>query len=110
MPKKKLGVIQGTLELLVLKTLGGNAELHGFEILEWIRKTTDGQLDIEEGALYPALHRMQKRGWLESDWAISERGRRAKYYRLSRRGKAALRAEAERWSDYVHAVERLSSA
>ena len=110
MPKKKLGVIQGTLELLVLKTLGGSAEMHGFEILDWIRNNTDGQLEIEEGALYPALHRMQKRGWLDSDWAISERGRRAKYYRLSKRGKQALRSEANRWSEYVEAVEKLSNA
>ena len=110
MTGKKLGVIKGTLELVILKTLGAQTELHGFEILESINRATEGQLDIEEGALYPALHRMLQRGWLESDWAISEKGRRARYYRLSRDGRKALRDEAARWDRYVVAVERLGDA
>lgn len=102
-----LQVLKGTLELLVLKTLAGNDELHGFEILDWIERETGGALEIEEGALYPALHRMEKRGWLESVWGVSEKGRRAKYYRLSVDGRAAYERQTRTWSRYVDAVAAL---
>jgi transcriptional regulator len=109
MPKPPLAVLQGTLELLVLKTLAAGGEQHGFAILDFIRTATEERLVIEEGALYPALHRMEARGWLTSDWATSEKGRKAKYYRLTRAGHAALRREDERWSVYVDAVSRIAA-
>jgi transcriptional regulator len=103
-----LGPLPGTLELLVLKTLGAGSELHGFAILEWILKSTDDQLLVEDGALYHALHRMEARGWLTSDWGISEKGRKAKYYRLSAKGTKALAAEERRWTRYVEAVAKIT--
>jgi transcriptional regulator len=93
-----------------LDLLRGTLELHGFEILDRIRSGTDEALVVEEGALYPALHRMEKRGWLASTWGISDKGRRAKYYRLSRTGRAALERERASWSGYVEAVDRLARA
>ena len=103
-----LGPLPGTLELLVLKTLGGGSEMHGFAILEWILRSTEEEVLVEDGALYHALHRMQARGWLKSDWGVSEKGRRAKYYRLSAPGKKALAEEERRWSRYVEAVAKIA--
>jgi transcriptional regulator len=101
-------VVQGTLELLVLKALSAIGQAHGFGILDFIRKVTDEQLLIEEGALYPALHRMEERGWLASYWGVSEKGRRAKYYALTRSGEKALAREVSRWTAYVDAVARIA--
>jgi DNA-binding PadR family transcriptional regulator len=95
-----LGPLPGTLELLVLKTLGGGSEMHGFAILEWILRSTEEEVH--------ALHRMQARGWLKSDWGVSEKGRRAKYYRLSAEGKKALAEEERQWSRYVEAVAKIA--
>src|SRR5688572_10122530 len=108
--KGGLTVFQGTLELLVLRTLAAESPLHGFEILDWIRRTTDEELLVEDGALYPALRRMEKRGWLRSDWAISEKGRRARYYELTAAGRKALEKEGARWQRYVKAVAKLGEA
>ncbi|HZD03307.1 MAG TPA: PadR family transcriptional regulator [Longimicrobiales bacterium] len=108
MPDDSLDVLQGTLELLILQTLAGDREMHGFAILDWIRETTGEELVIEEGALYPALHRMERRGWLTADWGISDKGRRAKYYRLTASGREALAREGRRWDRYVEAVARLA--
>ncbi|MGE0158424.1 MAG: PadR family transcriptional regulator [Gemmatimonadales bacterium] len=108
--KGGLTVFQGTLELLVLRTLAARSPLHGFEILEWIRRTTDEELLVEDGALYPALRRMEARGWLRSDWAISEKGRRARYYELTAAGRKALEKEGARWLRYVQAVAKLGEA
>ena len=102
-----LGVVQGTLELLVLRTLQARAPLHGFAILDWIRETTDEVLIVEDGALYPALRRMEKRGWLQSAWGISEKGRRARYYELTVPGEKALAEQQARWEGYVKAVAQL---
>lgn len=109
MSAEPLSVIKGTLELLVLKSLARNQESHGFEILEWIEKTTDQALVIEEGALYPALHRMEKRGLLDSLWGVSDKGRRAKYYRLTEAGRTSLSAQEGSWERYVEAVARLGT-
>ncbi len=103
-----LGPLPGTLELLVLKTLGAGSEMHGFAILEWILRSTDDELLVEDGALYHALHRMEGRGWLRSDWGVSEKGRRARYYRLSAEGMKALAEEELRWTRYVDAVAKLT--
>ena len=103
-----LGVVPGTLELLVLRSVAAAAPLHGFAILDFIRETTEDELVVEDGALYPALRRMEKRGWLESDWGISEKGRRARYYRLTPSGRKALAEEEARWERYVEAVAKLA--
>ena len=104
-----LGVVKGTLELLALRTLASRAPMHGFEILEWIRHATDDALVVEDGALYPSLRRMEARGWVRSDWGISEKGRRARYYRLTHAGREALADQEARWDAYVQAVARLRS-
>jgi len=114
-----LGVVQGTLELLVLRTLGTGAgstgsagtesSMHGFEILDSIRDATDDALVVEDGALYPALRRMEKRGWLESTWGVSGKGRRARYYTLTSLGRTALAEEQDRWERYVAAVAKLGT-
>ena len=103
-----LTVVQGTLELLAMKTLGAGGEMHGFAILEWIQEATDEALVVEDGALYHALHRMRDRGWIESDWGVSEKGRRARYYRLTAAGRKALREEEDRWERYVAAVAKIA--
>jgi PadR family transcriptional regulator PadR len=107
-PNTPLSPVPGTLELLVLRTLSAGSEMHGFAILEWIRKSTDDALIVEDGALYHALHRMEQRRWLASDWGISEKGRRARYYRLAPKGAQVLAAEEERWSRYVEAVAKIA--
>jgi len=103
-----LNPVSGTLELLILRTLGTGSELHGFAILEWIKESTEGELIVEDGALYHALHRMEKRGLVGSEWGVSEKGRRARYYRISKAGKGALAEEEERWGRYVEAVAKIA--
>lgn len=93
----------GTLDVLILKALSWG-RMHGYGIGRWIRTSTDEELQVQEGALYPALHRLQRRGWLEEEWGVSETGREAKYYSLTPAGRKALRAEIERWSRYSRAV------
>ncbi len=104
-----LELLQGTLDVLVLKTLSWGPR-HGYAVARWIRETTDDALRVEEGALYPALHRLQKRGWVEAEWGLSENNRRAKYYRLTPRGRAQLGAEARTWARYSAAVTKVLAA
>ena len=103
---ENLELLQGTLDVLILKTLSWGPR-HGYAIARWIRDTTDDVLRIEEGALYPALHRMQKRGWIEAEWGLSENNRRAKYYQLTAVGRAQLGAEATAWGTYSAAVAKV---
>lgn len=103
MPTADLDLLQGTLDLLILKALTSGPR-HGYSVASWIRQTTSDRLQIEEGALYTALHRMEKRGWLEAEWGVSENNRRAKYYELTPRGKKQLRDETAAWNDYAGAV------
>lgn len=109
MTQGPLSILRGTLELLILKTLAGGAELHGFAILEWIRESTDDVLIVEDGALYHALHRIQERGLVKSAWGVSEKGRRARYYELTAAGERALAEEEVRWRRYVEAVDKVAS-
>ncbi len=95
--------LQGTLDTLVLKTLSWGAR-HGYAVASWIRETTDERLQIEEGALYTALHRMEKRGWLESEWGLSENNRKAKYYQLTTAGRKQLRTKTAVWEEYAGCV------
>ena len=109
MGNEGLNLLKGTLELLVLKALAANDQLHGFEILDWLDVSSDSELMVEEGALYPALHRMEKKGWLAADWGISEKGRRAKYYHLTAAGRSALTEQESNWERYVAAVTRITA-
>ena len=93
----------GTLDVLILKALSWGP-MHGYGIGRWIRQTTDDVLTVQEGALYPALHRLQRRGWLDEEWGVTETGREAKYYRLTPVGLRQLRAEITRWRAYASAV------
>ena len=99
-------LLQGTLDLLILKTLTRGPQ-HGYAIAEWIQQTSDSVLRVEEGALYPALHRLELKGWLSSDWGLSENNRRAKYYALTPAGHAALDTAAESFTRLAGAVQRI---
>jgi transcriptional regulator len=109
MNRDNLNLLQGTLDILVLKALA-SGPLHGYGVARWIRETTEDALQIEEGALYTALHRMKKRGWLESDWGLSENNRKAKYYSLSPTGQKQLRSGASTWTLYAEAVFKVLRA
>jgi transcriptional regulator len=102
-----LSILPGTVAFLALAALARGGRMHGFEILRWIEETSDGSLLLEEGALYPALHRLEKQGWLEAEWAVSEKGRRAKYYVLTADGRQAFLRESRDWDRYVDAVGRV---
>lgn len=98
-------LVRGTLDLLILKSLTWGP-LHGYGVSEWIEQVTDGSVLAEEGTLYPALHRLHDKGYVESEWGLSENNRRAKYYGLTREGERHLEAEAASWAAYSRAVAR----
>ena len=102
----RLDLLQGTLDMLVLRTLQWGPQ-HGHGIGQVIRQRSDELLRVETGSLYPALHRLEKQGWLKSEWGISEANQRAKYYRLTAAGKAQLSREQDRWSQLVDAIGRV---
>ena len=102
----KRDLMQGTLDLLVLQTLAG-APRHGYQIARAIKERSDDVLQVEEGALYPALHRIEARGWIEASWGLSENNRRAKFYSLTPDGRAALADQSRSWDEYVAAVARV---
>ncbi len=93
----------GTLDVLILKAVSWGPT-HGYAIGRWIKSTTNDALQVQEGALYPALHRLQRKALLEEEWGVSETGREAKYYKLTPAGRRQLRAEAARWKEYAQAV------
>lgn len=97
-------VLRGTLELLILKTLALEP-MHGWGISQRIRQTSQGVLDVNQGSLYPALQRLELKGWVDSRWGNTENNRAAKYYHLTRSGQHALGSETEHWRRYVSAVE-----
>jgi PadR family transcriptional regulator PadR len=99
-------LLRGTLDVLVLKSLA-DGRRHGYGIARWIEETTGEALRIEEGSLYPALYRMEKRGWIEAEWAFSELNRKAKFYRLTTTGRLRLAQETERWVAFSAAVARV---
>jgi transcriptional regulator len=105
--KDKTGdLLQGTLDLLILTTVA-RGQMHGYAIADAIQQRSDEVLSVEEGALYPALHRLELRGWLASEWGLSENNRRAKYYRITTAGRKQLAAEGEQWSRLAAAVLRV---
>lgn len=104
-----LDLLQGTLDVLVLKALIFGPR-HGYAIARWIRDSSDDSLAIEDGALYTALHRLERRGWVEADWGLSENNRKAKFYQLTRDGRRQLDAETRRWTRYAEAVFKVLRA
>jgi transcriptional regulator len=108
MTRPSLSILRGTVELLALGGLAKGGRMHGFELLHWIGEQSAGDLLVEEGALYPALHRLEKRGWLKATWAVSEKGRRAKYYEITTPGRRSLALEHESWDRYVTAVAKVT--
>lgn len=102
----RLELLQGTLDMLVLRTLQWGPR-HGHGIGQAIRSQSDDLLKVETGSLYPALHRLEKRGWLKSEWGVSEANQKAKYYRLTATGKAQLSREQDRWAQLVNAIGRI---
>ena len=105
-PEKPLDLLQGTLDMLVLRTLA-RGRMHGYAIAESIHQRTDDVLRIEEGALYPALHRLELRGLLAAEWGLSENNRRAKYYRITPAGRRYLEAERAAWDRMAVAIARV---
>lgn len=108
-PKDKTELLQGTLDMLILKALAFGPQ-HGYGVARWIRTTTNDALQIEEGSLYPALHRIQRRGWISSEWGVSESNRRAKFYELTSVGRAQLNREVHTWNQLVSAITLVLNA
>ena len=104
-----LGLVPGTLDVLVLKALADRPN-HGYAVGRWVHETTDGHCDIEEGALYTALHRLEKKGLLAAEWKASETGRRAKYYRLTPDGRRVLRQQTDTWRKSAAALFKVLDA
>jgi transcriptional regulator len=98
-----IDILRGTLDVLILKALSWGPS-HGYDVARWIQSATNDVLEVGEGTLYPALHRLQGRGWVISTWGVSENGRRARYYELTAAGRAQLRVEKATWTRYAHAV------
>ena len=99
-------LLQGTLDLLVLKTLSWGPR-HGYGVARWLEDTTDDALHVEEGSLYPALYRLERRGWIVAEWGTSELGKRIKVYALTPAGRAQLRREVSAWADFTAAVAKV---
>ena len=106
MPRNPADFLPGTLESLILKTLT-RGPMHGYRVARSIEDVTDGALPVEEGSLYPALYRMEKRGWVDAEWGVSELGRKAKFYRLTRKGRQQLASDTEAWAAFAHAVNKV---
>ena len=109
MTKTPIDLLQGTLDLLILKTLSWGPA-HGYSIARWIEQLTGQVLQVGEGSLYPALHRLEERGWVEAEWRRSENNRRAKFYRLTSLGRSRLRTEAVTWERFVDAMAKVLRA
>jgi len=99
-------LLHGTLDTLVMKTLAAGRR-HGYAIARAIEDATEGVVDIEEGSLYPALYRMERKGWVEAEWGLSELGRRAKFYRLTPKGRRQLTAQTAEWTRFAAAISRV---
>lgn len=103
------GLLRGTLDILILKALSWGPR-HGYAIAEWINVITDEELLVEEGPLYTALHRLERKKWLVAEWGYSDNNRKAKFYQLSRSGRQQLRSEATSWDRYVRAIAKALAA
>jgi transcriptional regulator len=107
MGSQKNDILQGTLVLLVLKTLDSNRRMHGYAITSHIQQVSADLLRVEEGSLYPALHRMEQQGWLRSEWGVTEKNREARFYSLTARGRKQLAEEEESWAKLTDGVRRV---
>ena len=107
MTRTKNDILQGTLGLLVLKTLASHKRLHGYAITTQIQRASADLLRVEEGSLYPALHRMEQQGWLRSEWGMTEKNREARFYSLTAAGRRQLAHEEESWSKLTEGVGRV---
>ena len=107
MPPQKNDILQGTLALLVLKTLDSNKRMHGYAITTHIQQVSADLLRVEEGSLYPALHRMELHGWLRSEWGVTEKNRDARFYALTAKGRKQLAVEEENWAKLTQGVARV---
>ena len=107
MTKKKNDILQGTLALLVLKTLGASGRMHGYAITSHIQQASGDLLRVEEGSLYPALHRMEQEGWVRAEWGTTEKNRQARFYTLTALGKKQLATEEESWARLTEGVRRV---
>jgi PadR family transcriptional regulator PadR len=105
MSDREIDLIQGTLTVLILRTLSWGPR-NGYAIGKWIRDTTDGAIDVEEGALYPALHRLEHRAWITAQWGVTENNRRARFYSLTPLGRRQLRARMDGWERLVAAMAK----
>jgi len=105
----QLALVKGTLDVLVLKALSWGP-LHGFEITTWLEDNSGGALDVEDSALYHAVHRMEQRGLIAAEWGVTENNRRARYYSVTSAGRAHLRAETARWLRYAEMVSGMLTA
>ncbi len=106
MARQPMDLLQGTLDVLILRTLTWGP-MHGYAVTRWIRERTDGTLDIEDAPLYKALHRLEHAGAVSAEWGVSENNRRARYYKLTARGRQQLREEESAWRRYAAAVFRV---
>jgi PadR family transcriptional regulator, regulatory protein PadR len=109
MPRENIELLQGSLDVIVLKTLSWQP-MHGFGIARWIERVTDQGLRVEEGSLYPALYRMENKGWVNAEWRITENNRRAKYYRLTTAGKRRLAQATATWETFAGAMAKIMRA
>ncbi|MEO8450159.1 MAG: PadR family transcriptional regulator [Gemmatimonadota bacterium] len=103
MPPRAVELLKGTLDLLILRALISGST-HGFGVMRWIERATGETLRVEEGSLYPALYRLEDRGWVSSDWGVSENNRRARFYRLTPKGRAQLKTEVDDFTRFAEAV------
>jgi transcriptional regulator len=104
-----LDLMQGTLDMLILKALTWG-DMHGYAVARWLERTTDDALRIEEGSLYPALHRLTRRGWVRAEWGVSDNNRRARYYSLTADGRKQLRRETAEWARFIAAIAKILQA
>jgi PadR family transcriptional regulator, regulatory protein PadR len=109
MKSTELDVLQGTLDMFILKAVSFTPR-HGYNVLEWLRQTTRGELRIEDATMYPALHRLEARGFIDAEWGLSENNRRAKYYKLTAAGRRRLREYDSTWRRYVAIATRILDA
>src|SRR5215510_7700203 len=107
MPKPKNDILQGTLALLVLKTIAAQGRMHGYAITAHIQRVSSDLLRVEEGSLYPALHRMSQDGWLRAEWGTTEKNRQARFYTITLSGKKQLEMEEESWARLREGVQRV---
>lgn len=105
----KVDLLQGTLDMLILKALSSGS-MHGYEVARWLELQSDDALRVEEGSLYPALHRLARRGMVKAEWGVSENNRRAKYYTLTSEGRRQLRVEASSWENFASVVGKVLAA